>query len=403
MAAEINNTQFRKEQLKQIIEHLHAGMPLDEAKGKFAAVFSQVSAEEISQAEQALIDEGLPVSEVQRLCEVHAAVFEEAIVNPDSPLTERPGHPVHTLHAQNAALRALIAQLRQLLTQADGASLESLRQGAARLQGIDSHYKIKENLLFPYLEKAGVTGPPQVMWGVDDEIRAQLKEAIHALAHGDNSKLEPVFVRLEDMAFKEEQILLPILLDKLDEAAWRQVALDSAEFGFFLIPAPPAFPQGKPQAVTDTALASSLAGAPMDAPAAIPGRISLPTGDFTAAELTAIFNTLPLDITFVDKDNKVRFFSQTPERPFPRTKSVLGRDVSNCHPPASVHIVEQIVEDLKSGKKNCEDFWINMKGMLILIRYFALRSETGEFLGVLETTQDIAPLKAIDGEKRLMS
>jgi len=105
----------------------------------------------------------------------------------------------------------------------------------------------------------------------------------------------------------------------------------------------------------------------------------------------------------VDKDNKVRFFSQTPDRPFPRTKSVLGRDVSNCHPPASVHIVEQIVADLKSGKKEYEDFWIQMKGMFILIRYFALRSETGEFLGVLETTQDIAPIKEIEGEKRLMS
>ena len=403
MAAEINNTQFRKEQLKKIIEHLHAGMPLEEARSKFAAVFSQVSAEEISAAEQALIDEGLPVTEVQRLCEVHAAVFEDAIVNPDSPLTERPGHPVHTLFAQNAALRALIAQLRDLMKKEDGASLEALRQGTARLQGIDSHYKIKENLLFPYLEKAGVTGPPQVMWGVDDEIRAQLKDAVFALAHGDATKLEPVIVRLEDMAFKEEQILMPTLLDKLDEAAWRQVAQDSAEFGYFLIPPPPAFPDSRPQAGTATPLAASLAGAPDSGPTASPGRISLPTGDFTAGELTAIFNTLPLDITFVDKDNKVRFFSQTPDRPFPRTKSVLGRDVSNCHPPASVHIVEQIVADLKSGKKDYEDFWIQMKGMFILIRYFALRSETGEFLGVLETTQDIAPIKEIVGEKRLMS
>ena len=399
MAAEINNTQYRKEQLKHIIEQLHQGMELEEARKRFASVFSQVSAEEISQAEQALIDEGLPISEVQRLCDVHAAVFEDSIVNPESPLSSRPGHPLHTLLAQNQALRELIARLRGLLGKEDGASLEALRQGAARLAGIDSHYKIKENLLFPYLEKAEVTGPPKVMWGVDDEIRQEIKDAVFALAHGDSAKLEPVFVRLEDMAFKEEQILLPILLDKLDESAWRQVAADSPEFGFFLIDPPPAFPEAQAGKT-----ASQPAAAPAGAPASAgEGRVSLPTGDFSAKELAAVLNTLPLDITFVDKENRVRFFSQGAERAFPRTLSVLGRDVSNCHPPASVHIVEQIVADLREGKKDAEDFWIRLGGQLVLIRYFALRSPEGEYLGVLETTQNIAPLKAIEGEKRLMS
>ena len=133
------------------------------------------------------------------------------------------------------------------------------------------------------------------------------------------------------------------------------------------------------------------------------GRFTLPTGSFSAEELTAIFNTLPMDITFVDKDDRVRFFSQTADRAFPRTVSVLGRNVSNCHPPASVHIVESIVNDFKSGKKDHEDFWIQMGERLIHIRYFALRSPKGDYLGVVETTQDIAPLKAVTGEKRLMS
>lgn len=396
MAEEINNSQFRKEQLQQIIRHLHDGMSIEEARAKFGTLFAQVSAEEISAAEQALIDGGLPVSEVQRLCEVHAAVFEESIVNPDSPLTQRPGHPAHTLLEENAALRALISRLRGLLAREDAG--EELQQAAAQLSGIDSHYKVKENLLFPYLEKAGVSGPPQVMWGVDDEIRAEIREALKALEQGDRSRLEPVLVRLEDMAFKEEQILMPMLLERLDEQAWRQVALDAAEFGHFLIPPPPPFPAAQQPAGAQPAQAAEVPAA-----ADALGRISLPTGDFTVAELAAIFNTLPLDVTFVDKDNKVRFFSQTPDRAFPRTRSVLGRDVANCHPPASVHIVEQIVADLKSGKKDCEDFWINLHGRLILIRYFALRDEQGQFLGVLETTQDIAPLKAIEGEKRLMS
>ncbi len=131
--------------------------------------------------------------------------------------------------------------------------------------------------------------------------------------------------------------------------------------------------------------------------------MTLPTGSFTRDELAALLNTLPLDITFVDREGRVRFFSQGADRAFPRTVSVLGREVSNCHPPASVHIVEQIVADLKSGKKDHEDFWIEMKGRLIHIRYFAVRGADGGYLGVLETTQDIAPLKAITGEKRLMT
>ncbi len=397
MSAHINNREqpqdpqsFRKEKLKEIIARLHEGHTVEQVKGEFEKVFGEVSAEEISQAEQALINEGMQVEEVQKLCDVHAEVFKGSITQiHQQPTTTRPGHPIHTLKATNNALRALIAQIRGLIGKADGASIEALRQKALKLAEIDSHYKIKENLLFPYMEKYGVTAPPKVMWGVDDEIRAEIKDAIADIAHGKAEKLEAVTIRLEDMAFKEEHILLPILVEKLHEDEWQQIAQDAPEFGFFLIDPPPAFP------LHDRTPARGEAQAE--------GRFTLPTGSFNAEELTAIFNTLPLDITFVDADDRVRFFSQTADRAFPRTVSVLGRNVSNCHPPASVHIVESIVNDFKSGKKDHEDFWIGMGERLIHIRYFALRSPEGKYLGVVETTQDIAPLKGITGEKRLLS
>ena len=396
MSAHINNREqphdtqsFRKEKLKEIIGRLHEGHTVDEVKGEFERVFGEVSAEEISQAEQALINEGMQVEEVQRLCDVHAEVFKGSITEIHQPATQRPGHPIHTMKATNQALRALIAEIRGLIGKTDGASIEALRQKTLQLAGIDSHYKIKENLMFPYMEKYGVTAPPKVMWGVDDEIRAEIKTAISDIAHGKTEALEAVTVRLEDMAFKEEHILLPILVEKLHEDEWAQIARDEAEFGHFLIDTPPAFPLSERK--------------PAEGVAQTEGRFTLPTGSFSAEELTAIFNTLPLDITFVDKDDRVRFFSQTPDRAFPRTVSVLGRNVSNCHPPASVHVVESIVNDFKSGKKDHEDFWIGMGGRLIHIRYFALRSPQGDYLGVVETTQDIAPLKDITGEKRLMS
>lgn len=312
MAAEINNREqrgdeqsFRKEKLKEIISRLHEGHTVDQVKGEFEKVFGEVSAEEISQAEQALIDEGMAVEEVQKLCDVHAEVFKGSITQIHQPTPERPGHPIHTLKATNQALRGLIAQIRGLSGKTDGASREALRQKAAQLSGIDSHYKIKENLLFPYMEKYGVTAPPKVMWGVDDEIRGELREAIAQLAHGQTQALEAVTIRLEDMAFKEEQIMLPILAEKLHEDEWQQIAQDSPEFGFFLIDTPPAFP------LSDRA--------PVKGEAVAEGRFTLPTGSFSAEELTAIFNTLPMDITFVDKDDRVRFFSQTADRAFPST------------------------------------------------------------------------------------
>ncbi len=393
MSADINNREFRKNRLKEIIAKLHAGYTVDQVKGEFEAVFGHVSAEEISQAEHALIQEGTTVAEVQRLCDVHASVFKGSIeeIHAVRGPEETPGHPAHTLMAQIKALRALMLEIQaQLKGSPKGERLARLRALAGRLTGIDTHYKIKENLFFPYMEKHGVTAPPKVMWGVDDEIRAELRAALAELDEGETAPLSAVLQRLEDMAFKEEHILLPILKEKLDDEEWRQIAKDTAEFGTFLIDPPPAW--------TDSPRAAEPA-----AETGAAGDILLPTGSFSAQELSALLNALPMDITFVDKDNRVRYFSQGRERVFPRTVTVLGRDVRNCHPPASVHVVEKIVEDLRAGRKDHEDFWIRMGEKLILIRYFAVRSPEGEFLGVGESTQDIAPLKAIAGEKRLLS
>ena len=133
------------------------------------------------------------------------------------------------------------------------------------------------------------------------------------------------------------------------------------------------------------------------------GKIRLASGEFSVEELTCMLNALPFDITFVDKNDKVAYFSEGKERTFPRTRAIIGRNVSNCHPPSSVHVVEKIVEDFKAGRKDQEDFWIRMGEKYVLIRYYAVRSEQGEYLGVLEVTQDIQPLQELSGEKRLVT
>ncbi len=403
MSEYINNREMRKNTIKEIIRQLHEGKTVEEVKALFEASFEGVSASEISEAEGALIAEGLPVEEVQRLCDVHASVFKGSIeeIHQEQDQTDIPGHPLYVLKRENRELERIMAEeVRPYLNRLDEHSgLEGLRHGLRKLLAIDIHYSKKENLFFPYMEKAGITAPPQVMWGVDDEIRQMIKDAL-AYAEsqpedpeGIRNKTEEALTKAEDMIFKEENILIPMLLENVTQEEWKTIADESGEIGFII----PDVPEFIPSLATAS---SSAAGQPMENG---DGRIQLPTGFFLGQELTHMLNTLPFDITFVAKDDTVRFFSQAKDRIFPRTKAIIGRNVSNCHPPASVHVVEQIVEDFKSGKKDQEDFWIKMGDKYVMIQYFAVRDEQGEYLGVVEVTQDIKGIQGLTGEKRLVT
>ena len=193
------------------------------------------------------------------------------------------------------------------------------------------------------------------------------------------------------MIFKEEKILLPMALETLAEDEWQQILLDSDEIGYCLVE-----PAKGWKPVKSTAMSAAMTGETETGNA-----IKLDTGILRLQELELIFRHLPVDLTFVDKHDTVKFFSATKDRIFPRTRTIIGRKVENCHPPASVHIVDQLVADFKSGKKEQEDFWIPMGEKYVLIRYFAVRDEQGEYQGTLEVTQDIAELQKITGEKRI--
>ena len=372
MSEQINNREYRKGVIKQVITQLHEGKSVDEVKAKFEEAFAGVSATEISEVEQALISEGLPVSEVQRLCDVHAAVFKDSIeeIHQTQDAGEISGHPVNVLKLENRHIERLIEdQIKPLIEELDEQStLAKLRDSLKSLAKIDLHYSRKENLLFPYMEKYGITAPPKVMWGVDDEIRAELKEIISLLSQGApdlsviKDKLSAVLNKITEMIFKEENILLPMLLETLAQGEWRVIANESDEIGFMIASVPTWAP-----ANGDTAVAQ--------AQPQVSGNVRLPSGVFKTEELTHMLNALPFDITFVDKNDVVKYFSQSAERIFARTKAIIGRDVSNCHPPSSVHVVEDIVQDFKSGKKDHEDFWIRAKDRFIYIRYFAVRED----------------------------
>ena len=428
MSEYINNREHRQKILKELIMELHDGKTVDEVQARFAKLIEGVSAIEISMMENQLIKEGMPVSEVQRLCDVHAAVFKgsiEEIHMPENP-ADIPGHPIHTFKMENRALERLmdktIRPMLKELEENDGSDLrERILREYTRLYDIDKHYLRKENLLFPYLEQYGITAPPKVMWGVDDEIRSELKNVLKGLqdesydAKELSSQADAALDRVHEMIFKEDNILLPMAQDTLSEDEWLKIAQESHELGYCIYEPKREWKprrinveektKHESEASDDKASSdtSSVEEFTKDTTSNGDGYINFETGSLSQEEIEAMLDSMPVDITFVDKDGLVKYFSQGTERIFPRTKAVIGRSVSNCHPPASVHIVEKIVEDLMSGKKDHEDFWIKMGNKFTLIRYFAVRDKEGNFLGTLEFTQDIAPIKALEGEKRLMT
>ncbi|MGF7060096.1 DUF438 domain-containing protein [Brassicibacter mesophilus] len=405
MSEFINNREYRKKVLKELIMELHNGKKLEEVKPKFEETFSDISSTEIAEIEQEIIMEGMPVEEVQRLCDVHASIFKGNIEDIHRPPAEIPGHPVHTFKLEN---RALEKHINEVITPHLDAFKESdskeniyqLIEDINLLLDIDKHYSRKENILFPYLEKYGITAPPKVMWGVDDEIRSEIKEVkkLLQLYNCDKeeilNKYKAVLEKINEMIFKEESILYPMALDTLTEDEWVNIMNESSQIGYCLVE-----PQDRwvPERV-DVEKKEEEEGK-----YASNGYIKFETGILTANEISNIFNHLPFDITYIDRDDVVKYFSHGKERIFARTKSVIGRTVQNCHPPASVHIVEKILEDFKSGKKDHEDFWIKMGNMFVYIRYFAVRDKNGEYMGTVEVTQNIKPIQDIEGEKRLLS
>jgi DUF438 domain-containing protein len=406
MSELINNSLERKKKLKELILKLHHGETQESVRRELLVSLSRIPYGEVVEVEQELISEGLPESEVLELCDAHSAVLNGHVDLSGMALVPE-GHPVDVFTKENKELVKLTHQIEQLLVQVVYAGEDQLPELILKLRGaynnlwdVDKHYQRKEYLLFPYLEREGITGPPKVMWGKHDEIRELLKGSMELLEATDMTKeellasadivLEPALRGVEDMTGKEDQILFPMALEKLTEADWYAINNQSLEIGFCLYDPPVDW---KPEGIV---LEESSVGTSDN-------HVRFPSGNFKTEELMALLNTLPVDITFVDRNDKVKYFSQSSERIFQRNRAILNRDVRYCHPPGSVHIVDKIIEDFKSGGQSRAPFWINMGEKFIHIEYFALRNEKGEYLGTLEISQDLTHYRALEGEQRILS
>ncbi len=407
MSELIDNSRKRRDLLKHLILKLHEGDATDAIKRQLMRLLGEVPYGDVVEVEQELIADGLAMEEILKLCDIHSAVLKGNIDHTGAKEAP-PGHPVHTFIQENRSLgwelgplTKLFEEIKALPDDADTSELlSSIRSHVNALSDVDKHYMRKENLLFSYLEKHKIDGPPTVMWGKDDEVRELLKASIEALGTREpisateakvlvDTVLRPMAEAVEEMIFKEENILFPMCLDTLDEQEWYDIYKQSFEIGFCLYDPEH---EWKPESVQDE---DEL---PVES-----DRIQLPSGSFSVAELTALLNTIPYDLTFVDKDDTVRFFTQGEERIFARNRAVLGRKVQMCHPPKSVHIVQQIIDDFRTGKASRAPFWIEMGGRFIHIEYFSLRDKDGNYLGTVEVSQDLTEKRKLEGEQRLLS
>jgi DUF438 domain-containing protein len=397
----------KKRLLKTIIAQLHAGASPQEVKERFGRVLEDISPLEIAKIEQELAHEGMPRQEIQRLCDVHLAVFREQLEKQRPQIPAE--HPISILMEEHRMMLQILENISTIAnkiqqmkdaTYADN-DVAQLMHLVADLRGGENHYLREENVLFPLLEKHGVTEPPAIMWTEHNHIREAKKALQKTVEKHDKTSFEDFKEQLDENVkvlneilpshfFKENNILFPAALRVASDAEWNEVRKEFDEIGYCCFT--------PPQLIT----APTPAKGTKKASARTEGVFQFETGSLSKEEAEALFDSLPFDVTFVDKNDTVKYFSNSKERIFVRTKAVIGRKVQLCHPQKSVHIVNNILDAFKKGKKDVAEFWIPLQNKLVHIRYFAVRDKNGKYLGTIETTQDIAPIKKIEGERRLL-
>lgn len=439
----------RIEVLKDILLKLHHGADPASVQEQFNQHFKGVSALEISLMEHQLMsgDTGIQFEDVMKLCNVHANLFKGSIDALELSQVDRPGHPVRVFKDENLALQSCLIRIQRILDTIT-ANRENIEPGLLKgllhqlqlLGQFDIHYERKEKLFFPHMERKGHVAPPKVMWGVDDDIR-DLYQTVYGLAKAfpttDISNLTTAFatfaLEFKEMIFKEESILLNILLEIFTEDDWYQIAREQSTYGFCLIATPdiwvperknydalemePVAPKSQSDSLTivESATPTTESTYFVDVPG---GRIKMafipdtdgeaktiarnrpisfgPSGYLSLEEINLILTHLPMEITFVSADNVFQYFNNTDNYDamlFPRTPSQIGRDMELCHPPKIWDKVHALIEDFRHDRRDEETLWFQKGKQFIHIRYQALRNAEGQFCGILETVQDIQPYR----------
>ena len=390
---EINIQESRKEQIKACLKRLGNGESLEQVRADFTEEFKEVDASEIMNAEQELLKEGMSLAEVQRLCDVHAALFhgktrEERIANAEeavaasvkekklaatAKLAEITGHPLNTFTLENRELEKVLAACREAAQTG-----EIKRSLLDKLRELAIHYAKKGDLLYPHLKvRYGISGPSDVMWTVDDEIRDELS----ALAKADQrderwmERFLAVLTRAGEMIYKEENILFPNCALNFTDGEWYDIYRDSKDYAECF---------GVKNEIWEAA--ENVEKVNKDQ--AVDGEIVMAGGHLTIEQLTAMLNTIPLEISFVDADNINRFFNEG-SKVFKRPGMAIDREVFTCHPPKIEKQVRRIIEEFRNGTLDRVPVWMDKNGRTMLVTYMAVRDKNNQYLGTMELVQDM--------------
>jgi PAS domain S-box-containing protein len=306
------------------------------------------------------------------------------------------GHPVQIYYQEKDLIHSLLEELSAVDTTVD---LQQYINIFNQLHTIEKRFARKENQLFPFLEKNGWTGPSQGMWSFHDNLREQFRLIQYYLKTKNAEKVTINTSFLVNGIYRlmevEESVLFPNALEILKEADWIEMRKGESEIGWMLPNLPVPFPAA-------AYVHPSEDVSPRELTFSLENTSHYDEGYMTVEQVNLLFKTMPLDLTFVDENDKVIFYNRGEERVFPRSAGIIGREVKFCHPPKSVGTVLKILEEFRKGTKNESSFWINYKERLIYIRYFAVRDADKNYKGVIEMSQDITDIKKIEGEKRLL-
>ncbi len=366
----------RVEKIKEYLDRISRGEDFDRIRTEFVRDFQDVDSNEIMRAEQKILAEGTPVEELQKLCDVHSALFHERTTKIDSmeKLTEVVGHPLYTLTRENDALEELLAKVKTAVQERKVE--DSL---ISELRSVAIHYAKKGDLLYPVLKvRYHIEGPASVMWSVDNDIREELRD----LGREKNrnqlwfERLDAVITRMEEMIYKERNILFPTCSSNFSKEEWMGIYRDAKDYENCLGVESMIWPEAEKVDTKKAVIEKNSE------------EVVMVGGHMTVEQIQALLNTIPLEITFVDGEDINRFFNEGP-KVFKRPAMAIGREVFSCHPPKVEKKVRTIIEEFKKGTLDEVPIWMEKNGKVFLVRYMAVRDGEGKYIGAAEFVQDM--------------
>ena len=388
---------------------------LEEARKALKDRVQNLAPYEIAIIEQEMVEETedeCVKEDIQAMLEV----FQDVLVTKEQSLPEN--HPISCYRRENAKMKEFLLSVEDLVQYPviKNQWLELYEE----LLKFKIHLSRKQNQLYPVLEKKGFTRPTTTMWTLDDFIRDEIAECYNLLLEDKEEefigKQAELVADVRDLMDKEENILYPTSLEMINDEEFRYMAEGDQEIGFAYITV------DREKSGNQNSASPSASTSPLSGLSSAPGfaeelagllgkygfnnkeeKLNVTTGQLTLEQINLIYQHMPVDLSYVDENELVCFYTDTKHRVFPRSKNVIGRDVKNCHPKASVHIVEEIIKKFRSGEQDKAEFWINKPDLFIYIVYYAVRDENGKFRGVLEMMQDCTHIRSLQGSQTLLT